>query len=194
MVCGWRRAAAGPALASGCRRWFANRHHLLGHRRPPARLRLLAQGHARRGGARPAALRRDAPLHPRGRLLDGRERGRDAGEPPAAHARAQQVRPRAAPCACCSTSSPSSSCWPTARGPRTCSALWGWCPAAPGFGILAYLTYVKLFQDEAIGGRPLLLLGRAALPDRRHPGHASACWRSCWCASTTRARASRPTW
>ena len=28
-----------------------------------------------------------------------------------------------------------------------------------GVGVLAYLTYIKFFQDEAIGGRPLLLLG-----------------------------------
>jgi glycosyltransferase involved in cell wall biosynthesis len=30
---------------------------------------------------------------------------------------------------------------------------------AGGLGVLGYLTYVKLFQDEAIGDRPLLLLG-----------------------------------
>jgi glycosyltransferase involved in cell wall biosynthesis len=30
---------------------------------------------------------------------------------------------------------------------------------ATGLGILAYLTYIKLFQDEAIADRPLLLLG-----------------------------------
>jgi hypothetical protein len=30
---------------------------------------------------------------------------------------------------------------------------------ALGFGILAYLAVLKLFLDEAIGGRPLLLLG-----------------------------------
>ena len=30
---------------------------------------------------------------------------------------------------------------------------------ATGSGILAYLAFVKVFQDEAIGGRPLLLLG-----------------------------------
>ena len=28
-----------------------------------------------------------------------------------------------------------------------------------GAGVLAYLAYLKLFQDEAIGGRPLLILG-----------------------------------
>ena len=31
--------------------------------------------------------------------------------------------------------------------------------AGLGFGIMAYLTYVKLVLDEAIGGRPLLVLG-----------------------------------
>ncbi|HUG54887.1 MAG TPA: glycosyltransferase family 2 protein [Vicinamibacteria bacterium] len=31
--------------------------------------------------------------------------------------------------------------------------------ASLGFGVLGYLTYLKLFQDEAIGGRPLLILG-----------------------------------
>jgi glycosyltransferase involved in cell wall biosynthesis len=30
---------------------------------------------------------------------------------------------------------------------------------ASGLGLLAYLTYIKLFQDEAIGDRPLLLFG-----------------------------------
>ena len=30
---------------------------------------------------------------------------------------------------------------------------------ASGLGVLAYLTYIKLFQDEAIGDRPLLLFG-----------------------------------
>lgn len=30
---------------------------------------------------------------------------------------------------------------------------------ALGFGVMGYLTYIKLFQDEAIWGRPLLLLG-----------------------------------
>jgi glycosyltransferase involved in cell wall biosynthesis len=37
--------------------------------------------------------------------------------------------------------------------------LWGLGSGATGFGILAYLTYLKLFEDQAIGGRPLLLLG-----------------------------------
>ena len=32
-----------------------------------------------------------------------------------------------------------------------------------GVGILGYLSYLKLFQDEAIGGRPLLLLGALLL-------------------------------
>ena len=30
---------------------------------------------------------------------------------------------------------------------------------AAGFGVMAYLTYIKFFRDEAIGGRPLLFLG-----------------------------------
>jgi hypothetical protein len=30
---------------------------------------------------------------------------------------------------------------------------------ASGFGILAYLAYIRLFADTAIWGRPLLLLG-----------------------------------
>jgi glycosyltransferase involved in cell wall biosynthesis len=32
-----------------------------------------------------------------------------------------------------------------------------------GFGLLAYLSFLKLFRDEAIGGRPLLLLGAVLL-------------------------------
>jgi len=31
-----------------------------------------------------------------------------------------------------------------------------------GLGVLAYLTWLKLFEDEAIGGRPLLILGALA--------------------------------
>ena len=37
--------------------------------------------------------------------------------------------------------------------------LMGLASGGVGFLVLAYLSYVKLFQDEAIGGRPLLLLG-----------------------------------
>jgi len=37
--------------------------------------------------------------------------------------------------------------------------LMGLLSGAAGFVILAYLSYLKLFQDEAIGARPLLLLG-----------------------------------
>jgi glycosyltransferase involved in cell wall biosynthesis len=37
--------------------------------------------------------------------------------------------------------------------------LMGLAFGAAGSGILAYLAYVRLFQDTAIGGRPLLLLG-----------------------------------
>jgi glycosyltransferase involved in cell wall biosynthesis len=36
---------------------------------------------------------------------------------------------------------------------------WGLVSGAAGLGVLAYMTYLKLFADEAIGGRPLLLLG-----------------------------------
>ena len=37
--------------------------------------------------------------------------------------------------------------------------LWGLGLGAGGAAILVYLAYVKFFQDEAIGGRPLLLVG-----------------------------------
>jgi len=37
--------------------------------------------------------------------------------------------------------------------------LWGLASGGAGFAILAYLSYLKLFRDEAIGARPLLLLG-----------------------------------
>jgi glycosyltransferase involved in cell wall biosynthesis len=36
---------------------------------------------------------------------------------------------------------------------------WGLASGGAGFLVLAYLAYVKLLLDEAIGGRPLLLLG-----------------------------------
>ena len=37
--------------------------------------------------------------------------------------------------------------------------LMGLACGATGSAILAYLAYVRLFQDTPIGGRPLLLLG-----------------------------------
>jgi glycosyltransferase involved in cell wall biosynthesis len=37
--------------------------------------------------------------------------------------------------------------------------LWGLASGGAGVGILAYLAYIRLFRDTAIGGRPLLLLG-----------------------------------
>ena len=37
--------------------------------------------------------------------------------------------------------------------------LWGFGAGSLGVGILGYLSWIKLFQDEAIWGRPLLLLG-----------------------------------
>jgi len=36
---------------------------------------------------------------------------------------------------------------------------WGLVFGGAGLGVLAYLTWLKLFADEAIGGRPLLTLG-----------------------------------
>ena len=41
--------------------------------------------------------------------------------------------------------------------------MWGLASGFSGFGILGYLTFLKLFRDEAIGGRPLLLLGALLL-------------------------------
>ena len=37
--------------------------------------------------------------------------------------------------------------------------LWGLASGGLGFLILAYLAYIRLFEDTAIAGRPLLLLG-----------------------------------
>jgi glycosyltransferase involved in cell wall biosynthesis len=39
---------------------------------------------------------------------------------------------------------------------------WGLVFGGAGLGVLAYLTWLKLFADEAIGGRPLLVLGALA--------------------------------
>jgi hypothetical protein len=39
---------------------------------------------------------------------------------------------------------------------------WGLVFGGAGLGVLAYLTWLKLFEDEAIGGRPLLVLGALA--------------------------------
>jgi glycosyltransferase involved in cell wall biosynthesis len=41
--------------------------------------------------------------------------------------------------------------------------LMGLASVAAGFGILAYLSYIRLFLDTAIGGRPLLLFGAVLL-------------------------------
>ena len=128
MVCGWRRDAAGRGLQEGAV-VVREPADLVGHRRAPARLRVLAQGDAARGRARHAALRRDAPVHPRHRLLDGRERGRDRRSTTARAPAAAASTASAARCACSSTSSRSSSCSRTARGRRTCSASGG-SPAA----------------------------------------------------------------
>jgi len=45
------------------------------------------------------------------------------------------------------------------RGRLTCFGLFGLAFGALGFATLAYLAVLKLVFDEAIGGRPLLLLG-----------------------------------
>jgi hypothetical protein len=37
--------------------------------------------------------------------------------------------------------------------------LWGLASGGAGFLILAYLAYIRLFEDTAIAGRPLLFLG-----------------------------------
>jgi glycosyltransferase involved in cell wall biosynthesis len=39
---------------------------------------------------------------------------------------------------------------------------WGLVFGGAGLGVLGYLTWLKLFADEAIGGRPLLVLGALA--------------------------------
>jgi hypothetical protein len=39
---------------------------------------------------------------------------------------------------------------------------WGLVFGGAGLGVLGYLTWLKLFEDEAIGGRPLLVLGALA--------------------------------
>jgi hypothetical protein len=40
--------------------------------------------------------------------------------------------------------------------------LLGLCSGAAGLGILGYLSYIRLFRDTAIGGRPLLFFGGLA--------------------------------
>ncbi len=187
--------AARPVLARRCPSWFANRLiswatgvHLHDYGCSLKAMRAeVVRGHA--------PLRRDAPLHPRGRVLDGRERGRDAGEPPRRAPAAAASTASAARCACCSTSSRSSSCSPTARGPRTCSAS-GASPAARlghRHPRLPRLREVLPGRERSAAGR-CCSLGVLLVPLRRASWSASACWPSCWSASTTRARASRSTW
>ena len=75
MVCGWRRAAAATRSRKRVPSWFANRliswatgvHlHDYGCSLKAMRAEVVK---------RPAALRRDAPLHPRGGVVDGRDAG-----------------------------------------------------------------------------------------------------------------------
>ena len=116
------------------------------------------KAYRRRGGQGREALRRDAPVHPGGGLVDGRERRGGAGEPPPAHPRPEQVR-----------------IGRTVRvlldlftvkflhsygtRPAHLFGLVGLAFGASGTAVLAYLAGLKVLFDEAIGGRPLLLLG-----------------------------------
>ena len=71
MVCGWRQDAPGLAARAGCPRWFANRliSWATGVQLHDYGCSLKA---IRARWCRASALRRDAPLHPRRRVLDGR--------------------------------------------------------------------------------------------------------------------------
>ena len=105
MVCGWRRERHDPLLARRCPRWFANR------------LISWATGvHLHDYGCSLKAIRAEVvqglrlygEMHrfiPAVASWMGVTRGRDAGQPPAAHARAAASTASAARCACCSTSS-----------------------------------------------------------------------------------------
>ena len=64
----------------------------VGDRRPPARLRLLAEGVPRRGRQAAAALRRDAPVHPGDRQRAGGRDRRGRRQPPLASARHVELR------------------------------------------------------------------------------------------------------
>ena len=198
----WRRAttwcAAGASTArtrcpSGSRRCSRTGIISWATGVQPPRLRVFPQGHAGGGRAGHAAVRRDAPLHPRHRLLDGGQRRRDAGEPPSAHPGPEQIRPR------------THGAGPAGPLHREVPPRLRHAPRPP-------------VRPDGPGGRrhrvpdPRLPDLRQARPGRGHrraaPPHArraarcspascsstSASWRRCWCGSTTRARASRPTW
>ena len=102
VVSGWRRDrqdgfVAPTAVAD---RQLADRP---GHRRAPARLRLHAQGVPREVVARDAAVRRDAPLHPRARDQAGARITEVPVQPPSARSRARASTGSAGRSRCCST-------------------------------------------------------------------------------------------
>ena len=93
IVCGWRRDRKDTWLTRRAAVDARQPADLGGDRRPPARLRLLAEGLPRRGRQAAAPLRRDAPVHPGHRQRDRRPHHRAGSEPPRPPARHVEVRP-----------------------------------------------------------------------------------------------------
>ncbi len=158
MVCGWRRSRKDP-LSKRIPSFFANRLiswatgvHLHDY---GCSLKAM-RGEIARG------LRLYGEMHrfiPAVASWTGREPGRGPGQPPTAHAWAAASTGSAAPPACCWTSSTVKFLASYGTRPAHLFGLLGLGFGTIGVLVLAYLAAVKLFLDEAIGGRPLLLLG-----------------------------------
>ena len=157
MVSGWRKKRQDPprnAFPPG-----RQRADLLGYRGAAPRLRLLAQGHAGRGAR---GIRLYGEMHrfiPARRLLDGREPRGGAGQPPAAAPAGQSKYGLGRTVRVLLDLFTVKFLHSYGTRPAHLFGLVGLSFGAIGSAILAYLAVLKVFFDEAIGGRPLLLLG-----------------------------------
>ena len=90
IVCGWRKDRKDAFVSRRLPSMIANALISVGHRRAPARLRLLAEGVPRRDREGDAALRRDAPVPAGHRERADVEHRRDGGQPSCAQVRASR--------------------------------------------------------------------------------------------------------
>ena len=157
LVSGWKTESARPAAPPGALAGL-QRGHRLGLRRPPARHELRPEGLPRRGGARPPALRRAAPVHPGAGAQSRLPGRRAAGQPPPARARPLALRARALPPRASSTCSRVSFIGRYRQRPLHLFGGLGSSLSFAGTAILIYLT-IDEGLGHAIGSRPLLILG-----------------------------------
>ena len=94
IVCGWRKDRKDAFVSRRLPSTLANALISDGHRRAPARLRLLAEGLPRRDREGHEAVRRDAPVPAGDRERADVEHRRDGGQPSGPQVRAVEVRHR----------------------------------------------------------------------------------------------------